>query len=243
MVTNKEIMTWVIEYNIYKYYNGIIEHIIETNPGAFKDVGPDRIKETMAIADDIFKNVTGTNIYEAIGLAYNYAPSTIKKKINKQTQRTVAWAAFKRPSYASSLCGFPTQMGSLVKQQYYIYSVLKKLPNFIDFNATLDVVELSEDRILDITKMLTERANSIYGDGNVGDISPALVVWDQYVIDSKIKKDIQTEKKKSHGHYEFDIINELVAIQHRNHCTSAIYHLDYEGYLYEVSITAVPYSK
>lgn len=241
MVTNKEIMTWVIEYNIYRYYNGIIEHIIETNPGAFTDVGPDRIKETMAIADDIFKNVTGTNIYEAIGLAYDYAPSTIKKKINRQTQRTICWAAFKRPAYASS--NSPIQMDSLVKQQYYIYSVLKKLPNFIDFSATLDVVELSEDRIVDITKMLTERANSIYGDGTVGDISPALVVWDQYVIDSKIKKDISTKKKKSHGHYEFDIVQELVAIQHRNHCTNAIYHLDYDGCMYEISITAVPYSK
>jgi hypothetical protein len=237
MVTNKEIMTWVIEYNIYKYYNGIIEHIIETNPGAFTDVGPDRIKETMAIADDIFKNVTGTNIYEAIGLAYDYTPSTIKKKINRQTKRTIAWAAFKRPK------GFPAQMESLVKQQYYIYSVLKKLPSFIDFGATLGVVELSEDRIVDITKALTERANSIYGDGTVSDISPALVVWDQYVIDSKIKKDIPAKKKKSFGHYEFDIIQELVAIQHRNHCTNAIYHLDYDGCMYEISITAVPYSK
>lgn len=240
MVTNKEIMTWVIEYNIYKYYNGIIEHIIETNPGAFTDVGPDRIKETMAIADDIFKNVTGTNIYEAIGLAYDYAPSTIKKKINRQTKRTIAWAAFKRPK------GFPAQMESLVKQQYYIYSVLKKLPSFIDFVATLGVVELSEDRILDITKMLTDRANSIYGDGSVSDISPALVVWDQYVIDSKIKKDIPTKKeksKKTYDHFEFDIIENLVEIQHRNHCTNAIYHLDYNGWLYEVSITAVPYSK
>lgn len=237
MVTNKEIMTWVIEYNIYKYYNGIIEHIIKTNPGAFTDVGPDRIKETISIADDIFKNVTGTNIYEAIGLAYDYAPSTIKKKINKQTKRTIAWARFKRIPY----CGLNAP---LVMQQYYIYSILKKLPD-IDFGLTdLDVVELSEDRIVDITKMLTERANSIYGDGTVSDISPALIVWDQYVIESKIKKDIQTEKKKkSHGHYEFDIIKELIAIQHRNHCTNAIYHLDYDGCMYEISITAVPYSK
>lgn len=237
MVTNKEIMTWVIEYNIYKYYNGIIEHIIKTNPGAFTDVGPDRIKETISIADDIFKNVTGTNIYEAIGLAYDYAPSTIKKKINKQTKRTIAWARFKRIPY----CGLNAP---LVMQQYYIYSILKKLPD-IDFGLTdLDVVELSEDRIVDITKMLTERANSIYGDGTVSDISPALVIWDQYVIDSKIKKDIQTEKKKkSHDHYEFDIIKELIAIQHRNHCTNAIYHLDYDGCMYEISITAVPYSK
>lgn len=238
MVTNKEIMTWVIEYNIYRYYNGIIEHIIETNPGAFKDVGPDRINETMSIADDIFKNVTGTNIYEAIGLAYDYAPSTIKKKIDKQTNRTVYWSMFMRLPY------WGVFKESFVKQQYYILSVLKKLPDNIDFSRVkLNITELSENKIIDITKMLTERVNSIYGDGNVGDISPALVVWDQYVIDSKIKKDIQTEKKKSHGHYEFDIIKELVAIQHRNHCTNAIYHLDYDGYMYEISVTAIPYSK
>ena len=238
MVTNKEIMTWVIEYNIYKYYNGIIEHIIETNPGAFKDVGPDRINETMSIADDIFKNVTGTNIYEAIGLAYDYTPSTIKKKINKQTNRTVYWSMFMRHPY----CGVFKE--SFVRQQYYILSVLEKLPNNIDFSRVkLNITELSEDKIVDITKALTERANSIYGDGTVSDISPALVIWDQYVIDSKIKKDIPAKKKKSFGHYEFDIVQELVAIQHRNHCTNAIYHLDYDGCMYEVSITAVPYSK
>ncbi len=241
MVTNKEIMTWVIEYNIYRYYNGIIEHIIKTNPGAFKDVGPDRINETMSIADDIFKNVTGTNIYEAIGLAYDYAPSTIKKKIDKQTNRTVYWSMFMRHPY----CGVFKE--SFVKQQYYILSVLKKRPDNIDFSRVkLNITELSENKIIDITKMLTERANSIYGDSTVDDISPALVVWDQYVIDSKIKKDIQTEKeksKKSYDHFEFDIIENLVEIQHRNHCTNAIYHLDYKGWLYEVSITAVPYSK
>ena len=124
---------------------------------------------------------------------------------------------------------------------------MKKLPDNIDFSRVkLNITELSENKIIDITKMLTERANSIYGDGTVCDISPALVVWDQYMVDSKIKKDIPTEKKKSFDHhvnYEFDIIKELVAIQHRNHCTNAIYHLDYEGWMYEVSITAVPYSK
>lgn len=178
----KSIAGWVIEYEIYETYWTIIKDItsntelIEEYSKMREEYGMDRIdcddiSSTREFCDNMFKNITGEDIYEAIGAAYNYHRTTIKQKIERQCERTKIAA---KAAYEMS----ETER-ELAYQEDYIRRVLNGTKNkpFVPLNKKYHWI--TEDDILEINKIIMDRTKKIYGDRTVSDISPALKkFWD-----------------------------------------------------------------
>lgn len=178
---------WVIEYEIYETYWTIIKDItsntelIEEYSKMREECGMDRIdcddiSSTREFCDNIFKNITGEDIYEAIGAAYNYHRMTIKQKIERQCERTKIASKVEIKENIRSLTDKEKE---LAYQEDYIRRVLNGTKNkpFIPLNKRLHWI--TEDDILEINKIIMDRTKKIYGDRTVSDISPALKkFWD-----------------------------------------------------------------
>lgn len=166
---------WVIEYEIYETYWTIIEDI--TSNGkliqefAKNGIDCDDISSTREFCDNVFKEITGEDIYKAIGAAYNYHRMTIKQKIERQSERIKV--------AAKNVRSLTDREKELAFQEDYIRRVLNGTKNkpFIPLNKRFHWI--TEDDILEINKIIMDRTKKIYGDRTVSDISPALKkFWD-----------------------------------------------------------------
>lgn len=166
---------WVIEYEIYETYWTIIKDIT-SNTELMKEfskngIDSDDISSTREFCDNVFKEITGEDIYKAIGAAYNYHRTTIKQKIERQCERTKIAA---KAAYEMS----ETER-ELAYQEDYIRRVLNGTKNkpFIPLRKKYHWI--TEDDILEINEIIMDRTKKIYGDRTVSDISPALKkFWD-----------------------------------------------------------------
>lgn len=171
---------WVIEYEIYETYWTIIKDITSNTKlieGFSKSgIDCDDISSTREFCDNVFKEITGEDIYKAIGAAYNYHRMTIKQKIERQCERTkIATEAEIRENIRS----FTDREKEIAYQEDYIRRVLNGTKNkpFIPLNKKYHWI--TEDDILEINKIVMDRTKKIYGDRTVSDISPALKkFWD-----------------------------------------------------------------
>ena len=171
---------WVIEYEIYETYYTIIEDIISNGKliqeFAKNGIDCDDISSTREFCDNVFEEITGEDIYKAIGVAYNYHRMTIKQKIERQSERTNLAA---RVEVKENIRSLTDREKDLAFQEDYIRRVLNGTKNkpFIPLNKRLHWI--TEDDILEINKIIMDRTKKIYGDRTVSDISPALKkFWD-----------------------------------------------------------------
>ena len=171
---------WVIEYEIYETYWTIIKDITSNTEliEEFSKTGIDcdDISSTREFCDNVFKEITGEDIYKAIGAAYNYHRMTIKQKIEKQSERTKL-AATKLTE--EKIRPLTDREKELAFQEDYIRRVLNGTKNkpFIPLNKKYHWI--TEDDILEINNIIMDRTKKIYGDRTVSDISPALKkFWD-----------------------------------------------------------------
>lgn len=203
----KSIAGWVIEYEIYETYWTIIRDIasntelIEEYSKMREECGMDRIdcddiSSTREFCDNMFKNITGEDIYEAIGAAYNYHRMTIKQKIERQNERTKIAAKAQIKENIRSLTGREKE---LAFQEDYIRRVLNGTKNkpFVPLHKRYHWI--TEDDILEINKIIMDRTRKIYGDRTVSDISPALKkFWD---FSAKIDVPDSVPKVELHDDY------------------------------------------
>ena len=200
---------WVIEYEIYETYYTIIEDI--TSNGkliqefAKNGIDCDDISSTREFCDNVFKEITGEDIYKAIGAAYNYHRMTIKQKIERQSERTKA--------AAKNVKSLTDREKELAFQEDYIRRVLNGTKNkpFIPLNKKYHWI--TEDDILEINKIIMDRTQKIYGDRTVSDISPALKkFWD---YSAKIEVPDSVSKVEFHD-AKVEPMCEIVKTQHES---------------------------
>lgn len=166
---------WVIEYEIYETYWTIVKDIT-SNTELMKEfpknsIDCDDISSTREFCDNVFKEITGEDIYKAIGAAYNYHRMTIKQKIERQSERTKIAA---KAAYEMS----ETER-ELAYQEDYIRRVLNGTKNKPFIPLSKKVHWITEDDIIEINRIIMDRTKKIYGDRTVSDISPALKkFWD-----------------------------------------------------------------
>lgn len=196
---------WVIEYKIYETYWTIIKDIT-SNTELMKEfskngIDSDDISSTREFCDNVFKEITGEDIYKAIGAAYNYHRMTIKQKIERQSERAkIAAEADIENSYSpKNIRSFTDREKGLAFQEDYIRRVLNGTKNkpFIPLNKKYHWI--TEDDILEINKIIMDRTKKIYGDRTVSDISPALKkFWD---YSAKIEVPDSVSKVELHDEY------------------------------------------
>ncbi len=217
----KSIAGWVIEYEIYETYWTIIRDIasntelIEEYSKMREEYGMDRIdcddiSSTREFCDNMFKNITGEDIYEAIGAAYNYHRMTIKQKIERQNERTKIATKVEVKENIRSLTDREKE---LAFQEDYIRRVLNGTKNkpFIPLNKRQHWI--TEDDILEINKIIMDRTKKIYGDHTVSDISPALKkFWD---FSAKIEAPDSVSKVELYDEY-VDPMCEIVKTQDKS---------------------------
>ena len=203
----KSIAGWVIEYEIYETYWTIIEDI--TSNGkliqdfAKNDIDCDDISSTREFCDNVFKEITGEDIYKAIGAAYNYHRMTIKQKIERQSERIKV--------AAKNVRSLTDREKELAFQEDYIRRVLNGTKNkpFIPLNKKYHWI--TEDDILEINNIIMDRTKKIYGDRTVSDISPALKkFWD---YSAKIETTDSVSKVELHDEY-VEPMCKIVKTQH-----------------------------
>ena len=174
------IASWVIEYEIYETYWTIIEDI--TSNGKLIEefskngIDCDDISSTREFCDNVFKKITGEDIYKAIGAAYDYHRMTIKQKIERQSERTNLAARVETKENIRSLTDREKE---LAFQEDYIRRVLNGTKNkpFIPLNKEYHWIAAGD--ILEINRIIMDRTKKIYGNRTVSDISPALKkFWD-----------------------------------------------------------------
>lgn len=176
----KSIAGWVIECEIYETYFTIIEDIVSNGKliqeFAKNGIDCDDISSTREFCDNVFKEITGEDIYKAIGAAYNYHRMTIKQKIERQIERANLATKVEVKENIRSLTDREKE---LAFQEDYIRRVLNGTKNkpFVPLNKKYHWI--TEDDILKINKIIMDRTKKIYGDRTVSDISPALKkFWD-----------------------------------------------------------------
>ena len=86
---NERIAIIVIEDQIWAYRNNITNRLLTTHPGMFKDIDSDNIGAINNRAAEIFKGITDTDIYTALGEAYGYNKMTIATKLSKHKGSTI----------------------------------------------------------------------------------------------------------------------------------------------------------
>ncbi len=196
----KSIAGWVIEYEIYETYFTITEDIISNGKliqeFAKNGIDCDDISSTCEFCDNVFKEITGEDIYKAIGAAYNYHRMTIKQKIERQIERANLAA---RVEVKENIRSLTDREKELAFQEDYIRRVLNGTKNkpFIPLNKRQHWI--TEDDILEINKIIMDRTKKIYGDRTVSDISPALKkFWD---FSAKIEAPDSVSKVELHDEY------------------------------------------
>lgn len=169
------IASWVIEYEIYETYWTIIEDITSNSKliqeFAKNGIDCDDISSTREFCDNVFKEITGEDIYKAIGAAYNYHRMTIKQKIERQSERIKV--------AAKNVRSLTDREKELAFQEDYIRRVLNGTKNkpFIPLNKKYHWITAGD--ILEINRIIMDRTKEIYGNRTVSDISPALKkFWD-----------------------------------------------------------------
>ena len=229
----KSIAGWVIEYEIYETYWTIIEDI--TSNGkliqdfAKNDIDCDDISSTREFCDNVFKEITGEDIYKAIGAAYNYHRMTIKQKIEKQSERSNIAA---RVEVKENIRSLTDREKELAFQEDYIRRVLNGTKNkpFVPLHKRYHWI--TEDDILEINNIIMDRTKKIYGNHTVSDISPALKkFWDFSAKieapDSVSKVEFHDEVVKSKDNSDSetikDALKELVELYDDQGCTSICY--------------------
>lgn len=196
----KSIAGWVIEYEIYETYWTIIEDIV-SNGKLIQEftkngIDCDDISSTREFCDNVFKEITGEDIYKAIGAAYNYHRMTIKQKIERQIERANLAA---RVEVKENIRSLTDREKELAFQEDYIRRVLNGTKNkpFVPLNKRQHWI--TEDDILEINKIIMDRTKKIYGDRTVSDISPALKkFWD---FSAKIEAPDSVSKVELHDDY------------------------------------------
>lgn len=203
---------WVIEYEIYETYWTIIKDITSNEKLIQKfsenDIDCDDISSTREFCDNVFKAITGEDIYKTIGAAYNYHRTTIKKKIERQCERTKIASKVEIKENIRSLTDRERE---LAFQEDYIRRVLNGTKNkpFIPLNKKYHWI--TEDDILEINEIIMDRTKKIYGDRTVSDISPALKkFWD---FSAKIEAPDSVSKVELHDDY-IEPKCEIVKTQH-----------------------------
>ena len=210
----KSIASWVIEYEIYETYWTIIRDITSNSKliEEFSEDGIDcdDISSTREFCDNIFKEITGEDIYKAIGAAYNYHRMTIKQKIERQNERTKIASEAQVKENIRSLTDREKE---LAFQEDYIRRVLNGTKNkpFIPLNKKYHWI--TEDDILEINMIIMDRTKKIYGDRTVSDISPALKkFWD---YSAKIEVPDSVSKVELHDEY-VEPMCKIVKTQHES---------------------------
>lgn len=203
---------WVIEYEIYETYWTIIKDITSNTEliEEFSKTGIDcdDISSTREFCDNVFKEITGEDIYKAIGAAYNYHRMTIKQKIERQSERTNLAVRVETKENIRSLTDREKE---LAFQEDYIRRVLNGTKNkpFIPLNKKYHWI--TEDDVLEINKIIMDRTKKIYGDRTVSDISPALKkFWD---YSAKIEAPDSVSKVEFHDEY-VEPMCKIVKTQH-----------------------------
>ena len=161
----------VIDTEIYDHYWSVINDIWSAYEIRMQIDGIDSDDRPRAreYCENIFKEVTGVTIYEALGKAYGYVAKTITYKVDKKDmyERIVSNYIHKKNKNLTK-----DEM-NVVYEENYVRIVLKnaKRPPLIPEN---DGHGLSEDDINKINKIVIDRTKKIYGNRTVSDISPAL---------------------------------------------------------------------
>ena len=167
----------VIDTEINDHYWSVINDIWSAYETRMKINGIDSDDRPRAreYCENIFKEVTGVTIYEALGKAYGYVAKTIAYKVDKKDmyERIVSDYIHKKNK------NFTKDEMNVVYEENYVRIVLKnaKRPPIIPENEGHG---LSEDDINKINKIVIDRTKKIYGNHTVPDISPALKkIYDQ----------------------------------------------------------------
>lgn len=209
---------WVIEYEIYETYWTIIKDIT-SNSELMKEfsnsgIDSDDISSTREFCDNVFKEITGEDIYKAIGTAYDYHRMTIKQKIERQSERAkIATKKIRNAGYSTNVRSLTDREKELAFQEDYIRRVLNGNKNkpFIPLNKKYHWI--TEDDILEINMIIMDRTKKIYGDRTVSDISPALKkFWD---FSAKIEAPDSVSKVEFHD-AKVEPMCEIVKTQHES---------------------------
>lgn len=230
---------WVIEYEIYETYWTIIEDIT-SNTELMKEfskngIDSDDISSTREFCDNVFKEITGEDIYKAIGAAYNYHRMTIKQKIERQSERTKIAA---EAEIRKNIRSFTDKEKELAFQEDYIRRVLNGTKNkpFVPLHKRYHWI--TEDDILEINKIIMDRTKKIYGDHTVSDISPALKkFWDYSAKieapDSGSKVEPKCEITKTQHESDAETIRnefkDIVKIYDDQGCTNICYEVNLDN--------------
>ena len=182
------IAAWVTEYEIYKYYQSIINDIF--NNSVLKNrfvnhcieigsIDADDIDSIRAFCDDIFKEITDEDIYSALAAAYGYHKQTVKQKIDREYRRADISARVIANDNKPN--GLTDEEKELAFQADFVRRVLnsKKRPPILPLNKRSHYI--TEEDIVAINQIIMNRIRKIYGDKTLSDISPSLKTFYDYI--------------------------------------------------------------
>lgn len=225
----------IIDTEIHDYYWTVMHDICDAYKTRMQIEGidSDNLPKAKKYCENIFKEVTGVTIYEALGKAYGYVAKTIAYKVDKKDmyERIVS-------NYIRKKKNLTKEEMDVVYEENYVRIVLKnaKRPPIIPENEGYG---LSEDDINKINKIVIDRTKKIYGNRTVSDISPALrKIYDHLeerrnIMASISKFEPKCEIVKTQHEYDAETIRnefkDIVKIYDDQGCTNICYEVNLDN--------------
>ena len=254
------IATWVTEYEIYEYYWSIINDILSNSvlKNRFTNhcikiggIDADDINAIRAFCDDVFKEITGEDIYSALAAAYGYHKQTIKQKIDREYRRADISARVIANDNKPN--GLTDEEKELAFQADFVRRVLnsKKRPPILPLNKRSHYI--TEEDIVTINQIIMNRTRRIYGDSTLSEISPSLKKFYDYIAkievpDSVSKLELHDTMiepmceikvtKPSDGEIIKNAVKKCVEIYDEQGCTNIIFESTLEnGHHWELRLS------
>lgn len=199
----QRIMTCAIEREILDYFNSIATDIVDNFYEDFKDFDCDDLKSMDGTVQSIFKDLTDDDIYIALGTAYNYSPSSIKNKIDRQRRVDKAWAKYHADIHAMRKNFTAQEEADIVEYAYVLQinyrpdqirqDIVEAITN-LERNGMAVVAWLSEGDIYAIKKAMSERSDAIYEGEPDSKVIKSLVRFHRAIFAVQEKKKEKKEK-------------------------------------------------
>lgn len=244
---DERIAIMVIEDQIWAYRNNITNRLLTTHPEMFKDIDSDDIGAINNRAAEIFKDITDTDIYTALGEAYGYNKMTIATKLSKHKGRVDTWTKYYNDPDKYYFDGTASLLNKNLAEYAYILQITEPYNTKIQKIISEGIIHhkindelLSEDDIYAIRDIINKRSDDIYDGNPDSKVAPALTKFERYMIDyekpeeEKKEDDIFEEKEEVFELSKDSTIKGCIDAFGRNHMEYTEIGFSHKGHKWKV---------